>query len=161
MKSYCEDIGTYALMVGNGSIKDNYSFSNALALDWDGNAYLMGDVYVASTGKGQNGTRLAKEPFVINFSEGSSGFTADKTFAASLAAYNADQPLKGIWYGTVELNFFMADENGIVFGAFIGNESIVVSFVSDNTVVVETAEIATNSELPIALTSAEIDEICV
>lgn len=170
MKSYCEDIGTYALMVGNGGIKNNSSFSNALALNWDGNAYLMGDVYVASTGKGQNGTKLAKEPFVINFNtQDGTNFTADQTFATALAAYEAGQPLKGKIYDAIELQFLFAQDDPIgtdilTFGLNVGDESLVLTWFADNTISVEMAQLVTINNLPeesTAITSAEIDSICV
>lgn len=42
----CEK-GTYALMIGNGTLANR---SNAHAVDWDGNAYYAGDVYVQGDG---------------------------------------------------------------------------------------------------------------
>jgi hypothetical protein len=169
MKSSAEDIGTYALMVGNGT--NTVNATNALALDWDGNTYLMGDVYVASTGKGQNGTKLAKEPFVINFAtEDGTNFIADKTFIKALAAYKAGQPLKGKIYDAIELQFLFAtiDDSAktdtLTFGLNIGDESLILMWFADNTISVEMAQLVTINNLPeesTAITSAEIDSICV
>ena len=49
--------GNYVEIVGNGTISDK---SNARALDWDGNEYLKGDVYVGCGADSTNGTKLAK-----------------------------------------------------------------------------------------------------
>jgi hypothetical protein len=40
--------GTYAVIIGNGDM-DAGEFSNATTLDWAGNAWFAGDVYVGST----------------------------------------------------------------------------------------------------------------
>ena len=53
---------TYAHIVGNGS--SNTSRSNAHTLDWDGNAWFAGDVYVGSTSgtnKDEGSVKLLKE----------------------------------------------------------------------------------------------------
>lgn len=47
-----ENVGKYALTVGNGILEDYdevYKASNAHTLDWDGNAWFSGKVYVGST----------------------------------------------------------------------------------------------------------------
>ena len=59
------EIGKFAEIVGNGyTISDEYGefyvYSNARALDWAGNEYLMGDVYVGCGAGSTGGTRLAK-----------------------------------------------------------------------------------------------------
>ena len=49
----------YAEIVGNGT----YSVpSNARALDWEGNEYLMGELYVKCQGSSMNGIKLANIP---------------------------------------------------------------------------------------------------
>ena len=57
---------TYAHIVGNGSSRSN--LSNAHALDWDGNAYFAGEVYVNGDGANNfaNNKKLATEEFVTN-----------------------------------------------------------------------------------------------
>lgn len=57
---------TYAHIVGNGT--SNTSRSNAHALDWNGNAYFAGDVYVNGDGADNfaNNKKLATEEFVTN-----------------------------------------------------------------------------------------------
>ena len=56
--------GTYAHIVGNGTFDAR---SNAHTLDWDGNAWFSGDVYVGSTSgtnKDEGSKKLATEDFV-------------------------------------------------------------------------------------------------
>lgn len=48
----------YAEIIGNGSLLDGES--NARSLDWDGNEYLMGDVYVGCGTDSTGGTKVAK-----------------------------------------------------------------------------------------------------
>ena len=48
--------GVYAVIVGNGSATD--ARSNAYALDWDGNGYFSGDLYVGCDANSQNGTKV-------------------------------------------------------------------------------------------------------
>lgn len=48
----------YAEIVGNGIGTDSQYRSNARALDWNGNEYLMGDIYVNCNPDGTGGTKL-------------------------------------------------------------------------------------------------------
>ena len=48
----------FAEIIGNGTAANGRS--NARALDWEGNEYLMGDVYVGCDEESSNGTKLAK-----------------------------------------------------------------------------------------------------
>jgi len=50
----------YAEIVGNGT--GTASRSNARALDWDGNEYLNGDIYVGCDADSANGVKLARIP---------------------------------------------------------------------------------------------------
>lgn len=62
---YNVESSEYAHIVGNGVSEDNYS--NAHTLDWDGNAWFAGDVYVGSTSgtnKDEGSKKLATEEFV-------------------------------------------------------------------------------------------------
>ena len=52
----------YAEIVGNGDT--NNSRSNARALDWDGNEYLNGDLYVGCNANSTGGTKLPRIPEV-------------------------------------------------------------------------------------------------
>ena len=51
--------GDTALAIGNGTSDNNRS--NAMRLDWDGNEYLAGDVYVNCDENSANGTKLISE----------------------------------------------------------------------------------------------------
>lgn len=60
-----DEDGTYAHIVGNGT--DDENRSNAYALDWQGNGWFAGDVYVGSTSgidKDEGSKKLATEDFV-------------------------------------------------------------------------------------------------
>jgi hypothetical protein len=57
----------YAHIVGNG--EDSNNRSNAHTLDWDGNAWYAGDVYVGGSGQ-DDGERLAKMSDLRNASAG-------------------------------------------------------------------------------------------
>ena len=68
---------TYAHIVGNGTSKT--SRSNAHTIDWDGNAWFAGDVYVGSTSgtnKDEGSKKLATEEFVTT----EISIKADKTY---------------------------------------------------------------------------------
>lgn len=57
--------GAYAHIVGNGTADD--ARSNAHTLDWDGNAWFAGDVYIKSTSgtnKDEGSKKLATEEYV-------------------------------------------------------------------------------------------------
>ena len=87
--------GAYAHVVGNGT-SDNKR-SNAHTLDWEGNAWFSGNVYVGSTSgtnKDEGSVRLATMsdlsfPITITSSttDGVTTYTADKTFEEIKAAY--------------------------------------------------------------------------
>ena len=72
-----DENGVYAHIVGNG---DYGKSSNAHTLDWDGNAWFAGDVYVGSTSgtnKDEGSKKLATEEYVLE--------NADASGAASSA----------------------------------------------------------------------------
>ena len=61
-----DSASTYVHIIGNGAI---FARSNAHTLDWDGNAWYSGDVYVGSTSgvnKDEGSKKLATEEFVNN-----------------------------------------------------------------------------------------------
>lgn len=95
----------YALIVGNGSIDTTPIYtSNAMAVDWDGNARFKGDIYVGCNSDSTGGTKVAgtvtavkindttKEPIngVVDLGtiSGGGGITSetDPIFSASAAA---------------------------------------------------------------------------
>ena len=86
--------GTYAHIVGNG--EDEYNRSNAYTLDWDGNGWFAGDIYVGGAGQDE-GTKLATETYVdskpsvfyVNVhGEVGIGWVADKTYDEIHSAIN-------------------------------------------------------------------------
>lgn len=63
-----DSIGTYADIIGNGNVKGR-TRSNAATVDWNGNAWYAGDVYVGSTSgtnKDEGSKKLATEDYVDN-----------------------------------------------------------------------------------------------
>lgn len=56
--------GTYAFIVGNGDM-DAGEFSNAHTLDWNGNGWFAGNLYVGGTSQ-EDGSKIATETFVSN-----------------------------------------------------------------------------------------------
>lgn len=56
-----DEVNTYAHIVGNGT-RDTLR-SNAHTLDWDGNAWFQGDVYVGGTDQNTGSVKLATENF--------------------------------------------------------------------------------------------------
>ena len=54
----------YAVIIGNGA--GSYDRSNAYALDWDGNGYFAGDVYVGCNPDGSGGTKLENTVFATD-----------------------------------------------------------------------------------------------
>lgn len=73
--------GNYAHIVGNGTDLESENRSNAHTLDWSGNAWFAGDVYVGSTSgtnKDAGSKKLATEDFVeSNFAKVDSENLAD------------------------------------------------------------------------------------
>lgn len=51
--------GTYIEIIGNGTASD--ALSNARSLDWSGNEYLKGDLYVGCGADSSGGTKVVKE----------------------------------------------------------------------------------------------------
>ena len=69
---------TYAEIVGNGTAED--ARSNARALDWDGNEYLAGDVYVHCDDDSTGGTKLATEDSIPVEAGSGAGSVQGKSF---------------------------------------------------------------------------------
>jgi hypothetical protein len=83
----------YAHIVGNGT--SNNSRSNAHTLDWSGNAWYSGDVYVGSTSgknKDEGSKKLATEEYVGNFFDG----TIKYNEAQNLTAEEIEQARQNI-----------------------------------------------------------------
>lgn len=95
----------YAHIVGNGS--DASARSNAHTLDWDGNAWFAGDVFVGGSSQ-TSGEKLMKEP---TGTQGQLlGFTADNTVGAvdapesGLTQEQADERYLQLTGGTIEVD---------------------------------------------------------
>lgn len=70
--------GKYAHIVGNGTSQDNRS--NAHTVDWDGNAWYAGNIYIGGTSQDdENAKKLATEEFVTNALSGVEHPTPDLT----------------------------------------------------------------------------------
>ena len=66
--------GTYAEIIGNGT--DTDARSNARALGWNGNEYLMGDLYVGCNAASTGGKKIIADPFTgaTSSAAGSKGY---------------------------------------------------------------------------------------
>ena len=96
---------TYAHIVGNGNSENTRS--NAHTLDWDGNAWFAGDVFVGGSSQ-TSGDKLMKEP---TGTKGQLlGFTADNTVGAvdapesGLTQEQADERYLQLSGGTIEVD---------------------------------------------------------
>ena len=109
--------GEYAHIVGNGT--SDTSRSNAHTLDWEGNAWFSGDVYTGSTSgtnRDEGSKKLATEEYVddavanagggsvftVNITEneddeGNITYSADKTFAEIMEAYENGKVCVAKW----------------------------------------------------------------
>ena len=105
-----ENSVNYALMIGNGTSED--ARSNAHTVDWEGNAWYQGNVYVGGEGQDDENTKkLATEEYVDDFiaasiqsdvyvinitqntTENGTTYSSDKTFAEIVEAYNSGKHL--------------------------------------------------------------------
>ena len=72
-----DEEGRYAHIVGNGKYAQNRGKdSNAHTLDWDGNAWFQGDVFIKGTSQ-DDAKKLATEEFVNNTMSNIQGFSGD------------------------------------------------------------------------------------
>lgn len=101
---------TYAHIVGNGS--NDTERSNAHTLDWNGNGWFSGDVYVGSTSgrnRDEGSKKLATEEYVNNN-------LAIKTISEDIAFVNGTKPsYTSGWYnftGTITINGTDVSSNG-------------------------------------------------
>lgn len=111
---------TYAHIVGNGT---DEARSNAHTLDWSGNAWFVGDVYVGSTSgtnKDDGSKKLATEEYVDqNIPEKLSGSTDELTPTQVYDAVSAGRPVKVQYtdttYGLLSFtNFNVAESLGVL-----------------------------------------------
>ena len=75
--------GTYAHIVGNGT--GTSARSNAHTVDWSGNGWFAGDVYIGGTGQ-SNGVKLVKSTDVIAIAKGGTGATTAAGAITNLGA---------------------------------------------------------------------------
>ena len=123
-----EDRAKYADIVGNGTSHTNRS--NAYALDWNGNAYYAGNVYVAGNGKNDfaGAKKVATEDYVDS---------AIPTIPTNVSAFTNDagyltqhQSLAG--YATEDyVEEFVQDEVGMA--AAISAQNVTTSISTHNT----------------------------
>jgi hypothetical protein len=81
--------GTYAHIVGNGI--DEERRSNAHTLDWSGNAWFAGDVYIGSTSrtnKDEGSKKLATEEYAGNVAEVAAAAVKDDLLNGAGEAYD-------------------------------------------------------------------------
>ena len=92
IKDNTDTIGKYAVIVGNGNSEDDRS--NAYALDWDGNGYYSGEVYV-----GENKEQLARLNKVPHYYEeenfSTNGLVNFVVKNSSYLAYETEKYLSG------------------------------------------------------------------
>lgn len=93
-------LNTYAHIIGNGDINNR---SNAHTVDWDGNAWYAGDVYVGGESQGVESKKLATEEFVNSMIGGAGGGSAPRftTIMLSEANWVSDS---GLWSQSITVN---------------------------------------------------------
>lgn len=97
--------GAYAHIVGNGS--DDSHRSNAHTLDWDGNAWFAGDVFVSGSSQ-TSGDKLMKEP--TGTAGQLLGFTADNTVGA------VDAPESGLTQEQADDRYLQLNSDAMITG---------------------------------------------
>ena len=108
--------GTYAHIIGNGT--GGSARSNAHTVDWSGNAWYKGDIYVGGTSQSSGSTKLAKIseiPTKVSDLNNDSGFT---TNTGTVTKVTAGTGLTGgdiTTTGTIAL-----DSSGVVAGTYQG-----------------------------------------
>ena len=70
-------ITNYITIAGNG--RDDENRSNAYALDWDGNAFFKGNVYVGANADSSSGSKLATEAYVTTAIANAGGGSGSST----------------------------------------------------------------------------------
>ena len=97
------EYGTYVHIVGNGAENKR---SNAHTLDWDGNAWFAGDVYIGGTGQGdENVKKLATEEYVDSVMP---SFPSEMEALALVTEIGFVEPVTNNGY-------VLTDENGAIY----------------------------------------------
>ena len=119
---------TYAHIVGNGEDKNNRS--NAHTLDWDGNAWFAGDVYVGST-SGANKDEGSKK-LIAEDANGNVSITGNLTVKGT--TYTQDNETLRIADNIIELNSTKVDNSTTLSGIAINkNENSTYGIMYDPT----------------------------
>ena len=163
--SYSKD--QYSTIVGNGT--SDTERSNAYTLDWEGNAWFSGDVYVGSnsgTNKDEGSVRLATMndlsfPVIIASSttDGITTYTANKTFEEIKAAYEngANVYAKDVPYAgnAIPLTFCFGSANIVFSGITDINRVYCITINKNNNISVVSgrtgAPLYSWSELPLVM----------
>lgn len=88
----------YTEIVGNGTA--NNARSNARALDWDGNEYLKGNLYVGCNANSTGGTKVATETYVSGNLDAKAN-KANAEFTESISMYREEGTVVG--HGSVAI----------------------------------------------------------
>lgn len=90
-----DEYGTYAEIIGNGTAAGSANRSNARALDWDGNEYLMGDLYVGCGADSTGGEKVTTDAFTgaTSAAAGSKGYVPAPSAGDQMKFLRAD----GTW----------------------------------------------------------------
>lgn len=112
--------GVYAHIVGNGS--DHEERSNAHTLDWDGNAWFAGDVYVGGTSK-DDADRLVKLSELSNLG---GGITGGSGATGGSANWNQNDP-NGVGYVANRTHYTEEEKWNEVFNFVAETPEYVVS----------------------------------
>ena len=125
------DKGAYAHVVGNGTSDDTRS--NAHTLDWEGNAWYSGDVYVGSTSgtnKDEGSKKLATEEYV---NEALSGFEVNGV--SYVAQDTAPEDLDVLWVDTADNTEVEIGANDLVVGIeYVNKEYSLIDITYDEIV---------------------------
>ena len=128
--------GTYAHIVGNG--ESDTSPSNAHTLDWDGNAWFAGDVYVGGTGQSDGTVLMAKSVYdtdgdgVVDNAAKLAGHGADYFSSwrdCSNVPFNEIAKEKGAF--KVNWDSVNSPNANVLFGVSDGWTAIAVSYTGD------------------------------
>ena len=118
---------TYADIIGNGS--SNTKKSNAATVDWKGNAWFAGDVYVGSTSgtnKDEGSKKLATEEYVdlAISSSGGSGSNVQSDWPGNVLITSTNRNPAEYLGGTWELidKGFKHNHSNVTFDKYVGDE---------------------------------------
>ena len=108
------DRGTYVIIVGNGNGTSESYRSNAHTLDWNGNAWYAGDVYVGSTSgidKDEGSKKLATEEYIVTKMNGYVPIESGKGLSSNDYTTKEKTKLEGISEGANKITRVSELEN--------------------------------------------------